>query len=170
VAFDEDFYVTVAYHSFSGIVQWSARNLYSFRAPAGQLDAATPLLQAIASSVSVMPLWSANYQTVVQIFLDGQYQAIRSAGELSRYLAQNAEEIADIYRESYEQQSATYDRIFDSFDEYIQGIERYDVPDIGQVQLPNDYNVCHVPSTPNLLLIPLLELCPQNTNLLDPVR
>jgi hypothetical protein len=169
VAFEEDFYVTLGYHTGGGIVQWSARQLYSLRAPAGQLDTATPTLHAIASSVEVTPLWSANYQVVFDLFVKGQYQAIRSAGELSRYLAQNAAEIAEIHRSAYEAQQATYDRVFDSFSEYVRGVERYDVPDAGRVQLPNQYNVCHL-GGPNVLLIPLLEVCPQNTTLLQPTR
>jgi hypothetical protein len=168
--FDEDVYVTVVYHTIGGIVQWSARHLYALRAPSGTLDAATPLLHAIASSVEPTPLWSANYQVVFDLFVQGRYQAIRSAGELSRFLAQNAEEIADIYRTAYEQQQATYDQVFDSFSEYIRGIERYSIPTVGTTQLPNNVNVCLVGNTPSVLLVPLLEVCPQNTTLLQPVR
>jgi hypothetical protein len=169
-AFDEDFYVTVAYHSFSGIVQWSARHLYSLRAPSGSLEAATPLLHAIASSVEVTPLWSANYQAVFDLFAQGQYQAIRAAGQLSRYIAQSADEIAQIYRSAYEAQQAAYDRVFDGFSEYVRGVERYSVPNVGRVNLPNAYNACHINGTAGVLLISLLEVCPRDTTLLQPVR
>jgi hypothetical protein len=103
-AFDEDFYIALAYQSFSGIVQWGARQLYSLRAPSGELDRATPLLHAIISSVEATLLWSTNYQIVFDLFTQRQYEAIRSAGELSRYLAKNADEIASTYRAAYESQ------------------------------------------------------------------
>jgi hypothetical protein len=169
-AFEEDFYATVAYQTVGGIVTWGARHLYSLRAPAGELDAATPLLQSIASSVEVSPLWSANYQIVFDLFVQGQYAGIRAAGELSRYLARNADEIADIYSSAYEDQQAAYDRIFEGFSEYVRGVERYDVPNVGRTTLPNENTVCHFPGTASVLLIGINELCPRNTDRLQPVR
>jgi hypothetical protein len=169
VAFDEDFYVAVAYHASSGIVQWGARHLYSIRAPAGTLETATPMLQAIASSVEVSPLWSADYQVVFDLFVQGQYAAIRSAGELSRYLAQNADEIAEIYREGYEAQQAAYDRVFEGFSEYVRGTEPYEIPSVGRTQIPNQYTVCHAPASAGVLLVPAGGACPQGTDRLQPV-
>jgi hypothetical protein len=169
VPFDEDFYVTVVSHSINGIVQWGPRNLYAFRAPAGKLDAITPLLESIASSGQVTPLWSANYQIVYALFVNGQYAAIRAAGELSRHLAQNAAEISDSLMSGYEAQQAAEDRVFDSYSEYIRGVDRYDVPDVGLVSLPSSYSVCGAGSA-SVVLVPLLGSCPDDTVLIQPAH
>ena len=168
--YDEDVYVTLAYSAAGGVYQWGPRNLYSFRAPAGQLDAATPLLEAIASSGQVTPLWSANYQIVFGLFVQGQYAAIQAAGELSQHLAQNNAEITDSLMSGYEAQQASQDRVFDSYSEYVRGVDRYDVPDIGLVTLPSAYNACGSSGSGGVLLVPLLSTCPGDTVQLQPAR
>ena len=167
VAFDEDFYVTVAYSAAGGVYQWGPVSLYSFRAPAGTLDAATPILEAITSSGQVTPLWSANYQIVYGLFVQGQYAAVQAAGQLSQHLAQNNDEITASLRSGYEAQQAAEDRIFDGYSEYIQGLDRYDVPDIGVVSLPSAFNACSS-SGAGVVLVPLLSTCPDDTTLLQP--
>jgi len=122
------------------------------------------------SSLQVTPLWSANYQIVFGLFVQRQYAGIRAAGELSRYLAKNADEIASIYRSAYEASEAAYDRVFDGFSEYVRGVERYDVPDQGRVDLPNDSTVCSINGTARVLLVSLLDTCPGDTTRLQPVR
>ena len=168
VAFDEDVYVTLGYSAAGGVYQWGPRNLYAFRAPAGRLDAVTPLLEAIASSGHVTPLWSANYQIVFALFVQGQYAAIRAAGELSRQLAQNADEISDSLMSGYEAQQAAEDRVFDSYAGYVRGVDRYVVPDVGLVTLPSAYNVCSSSGPASVVLVPLVTTCPADTTLLPP--
>jgi hypothetical protein len=168
-SFDEDFFVTLTYYTTPGLVNWTPTHLHSMRAPSGTLDAAEGRLQMVLSSFAVTPLWAANYQAVFDLFLQGQYAAIRSAGELSQYLARNADEISDINRRAYAEQQAAYDRVQDGFTEYIQGVEPYEVPEVGRVLIANDVDVCSYGQEPHVLLLPGGSGCPQGMERLRPL-
>jgi hypothetical protein len=169
-AFDEDFFVTLTYYTGSGVVNWTPSQLHSMRAPAGTLDAAEGRLETVLSSLEVTPLWSANYQAVFDLFLQGQYAGIRAAGELSQYLARTADQISDLQRKAYEDQQAAYDRVQEGYSQSIQGIEPYEVPEVGRVLIANDVDVCSYGQEPHLLLLPSGTGCPQGLVRLQPVR
>ena len=113
------------------------------------------------------PLWAANYQIVYGLFVNGQYAAIRAAGELSRQLARNNDEITDSLREGYEAQQAAYDRVFDGFSDYVRGVDRYVVPDIGRVTLPSSFTICSGGGG-SVMLVALGSACPDASVELKP--
>jgi hypothetical protein len=130
-----------------GAVFWKPEYVYAFRALKGGLPAAEGLLQAVVSSVTLDKKWFAQYLYVVQLRNNGQMQAIRSAGELSRYISGVNSEINDMITGSYDNAQRSQDRIYDSFSESVRGVETYDNPVTGrQVQLPSDYRNAWVSS------------------------
>lgn len=127
-AVEEEFVTTVTYMSAgsgaSRIDNWGFGALYSLRAPAGQLDAALPLMEPIIASSDLDPLWFANYQAVFDMFIARGYEAIRSAAELSALISRNHAEISQVQMESWRHQQETYDRIHDNFVDYIRDTQR----------------------------------------------
>jgi hypothetical protein len=153
---EEDFYCVMVYATsqmLPGTTFWQANRLYSFRAAKGQLDAQVALLHTMVSSVRIGLKWFNGYMYVVQLWQQRQYAAIRQAGELSRHIAKNNEEISDMIRGSYENQQRAYDRVNDNFSKYIRGVERYNQPFDGKpVELPSGYDNAWVSSSGEYVL------------------
>ncbi len=141
--YQEDYYVALVFATgpmLPGTTFWQAHQQYAFRAPAGQLDQYAPLLNAMVSSIRVQPRWFAGYRYVVQLWQQNQMQAIRNAGELSRRIAQNSDEIMRMNQEAYENQQRSSDRIAHQWSETIRGVETYHDPFADRdVELPNEY-------------------------------
>lgn len=142
-AFEEDFYCAASYVSnpmMPGAMFWKPEFVYSFRSFQGGLKAVEGLLQASIFSVNLDKKWFAQYLYVRQLQQQGQMQAIRSAGELSRYISGVNNEINDMITGSYKSQQQSQDRIYNQFSESVRGVETYDNPVTGRpVQLPSDY-------------------------------
>lgn len=149
-AYEEAFHCAVSYTTnpmVPGNVIWKPEFIYSFRAAEGGLEAVEGLLQAVVSSFSLDLQWFGQYLSVVKLQQQGQMQAIRSAGELSRYISGVNNEINDIITGSWKNQQAGQDRIYSRFSEHIRGVETYDNPVTGRtVQLPSDYRHAWVSS------------------------
>ncbi len=141
---EEDFYVVLFFAKnpyVPGSVRWGTQYLYSFKAERGKLDSVASLMQALVSSVIVDEQWFSEYQQVVQMAIQNGMLAIRSAGELSRIIAQTSEEISQIYRQAYENRQATYDRVYAGFSRAVRGVETYRNPYEGRpIQLPSQYS------------------------------
>ena len=141
--YEEDYYVALVFATgpmLPDTTFWQANQQYAFRAPAGQLEKYAPLLNAMVSSVRVQPKWFAGYQYVVQLWRQNQMQAIRNAGELSRRIAQNSDQIMRMNQEAYENRERSNDRIAHQWSETIRGVETYHDPYADRdVELPNDY-------------------------------
>jgi hypothetical protein len=136
-----------------GITMWGTDRLLGFRAEKGKLDAQAPLLLAMTSSVRINPAWMSKYLQVQQMWVQNQMQAIRSAGELSRYLARTSDEISDMSMRAWEERQASQDRMSREFSEYIRGVETYDDPVAGRdVQLPSAYNEAWVSANGEYIL------------------
>lgn len=148
---EEDFYALVGYTTSSilpGRTLWTASSLYSYRAAQGRLDRSASLLHAIESTVRINMRWYADYLYVQQLWIDGQMQAIRAAGELSRIISRNNDQITQSIRSAYQTRQDAYDRISSSFSEQIRGVETYRNPYEGrEVQLPSDYTYAWVSET-----------------------
>jgi hypothetical protein len=142
---EEDFYALVNYISQAPFlptrVTWAAESLFSFRAARGRLNRSQGLLQAMNASIRLNLRWYAGYLHVQKAWIDGQIQAIRAAGALSRAIARANDEITDSIRSSYRTQQESSDRISEAFSERIRGVETYRNPfESRDVQLPSDYS------------------------------
>jgi hypothetical protein len=88
------------------------------RAPQGQLDAQSRLMQTMAASVRLNVRWFNAYMQVWQMWQQNVMQSIQNAGLLSRYIAGINNEITAMNRQAWEEQQAAYDRISRRFSEY----------------------------------------------------
>jgi hypothetical protein len=142
-AIHEDVYCALVYATSPmspGVVFWQPVRLYSFRAEKGHLDSAAPLMHTMVSSLRIGRDWYAAYMYVVQLWQQNMLQGIRSAGELSRYIAGVSEDMRRMSREAYENQQRANDRAMRGFGEYIRGVETYHNPIEGRaVELPHGY-------------------------------
>lgn len=141
--YEEDFYPVLVFAQSpmmpTGVI-WITDRMFSFRAVKGTIDAHAPLLHSIISSIRVNPTWFAQYMRVFEMWQRGQMEAIRSAGELSRYLARTSDEISAAYQQAWENQQRSQDRLSRQYSEYIRGVETYSDPYAGRdVQLPSGY-------------------------------
>lgn len=111
---------------------------YSFRAPKGQLDAKTPILQTILASAHATPKWHAFIQQLNNIRFREQAKGAMDRARI-RHAAQ--QEINQMQMDSWRKQQAAQDRIHEKFVDTIRGVERYHEPsDPGaQVILPGGY-------------------------------
>ncbi len=143
-AIAEDVYVTLVISRSAlmpAMIQWSLEHQYSFRAEKERLDALEPLLQAMISSVRGDVAWYAGYAQVVQMSRQGQLQAIRDAGELSRQISRNNDAMIRSLRSSYEERQRSQDRIHQRFSEAVRGVQTYENAfDAQPVQLPSGYD------------------------------
>ncbi|MGE3315272.1 MAG: hypothetical protein AB7O26_09160, partial [Planctomycetaceae bacterium] len=141
--FEEDIYCTLTYATggaLPGFLQWGPERIYSFTAPKGELDARTPMFQAMASSMTIDIGWYNKYRQVAALWAQRVQNSIRDAGMLSRYIAQINNEITQINREAWENQQRTMDRVNRQFVNYIRGVEEYQSPYSNYtVQLPSGY-------------------------------
>jgi hypothetical protein len=159
----EVFYVTLVFSQspLGPFILWAPERLYSFRAEPGELDRVCPLLHTVVSSTQVNRRWLNEYLQVVDLWQRGQLQAIRSAGEISRYIAQVNDEILAITTEAFERQQSTNDRVSRQYSEMIRGVEHYDDPfKSEEVELPAGYDFVWASETGAYIL--------SNDVLLDP--
>lgn len=153
---EEDYYVSLVFTTsqlLPGTTFWQAHQQYAFRAPAGELDQYAPLLNTMIASVRVQPRWQAGYLYVMQLKHQNQMQAIRNAGELSRRIARNSEEIMRMNQEAFENRQRSSDRIAREISETIRGVETYHDPyQDRQVELPDTYKDVWVSETGQYIL------------------
>lgn len=142
-AIAEDVYLTIVRARsplMPSMTIWSLEHQYSFRAEKERLDALAPLLQAMVASVRVDLRWYAGYAQVVELQRQGQMQSIRDAGELSRRISRNNDEILASMRSSWQARQASQDRMAREFSESIRGVETYHQPfEEREIQLPSGY-------------------------------
>jgi len=139
----EDVYVTIVVSraaQMEGSVYWGLEQQYSFRAEKSAIDSVAPVLQAVASSVTVDLRWYAAYAEVRRLWSQGQMQAIRDAGEISRRISQNNDALIASMRSSWQERQASQDRVHRGFSEAMRGVETYTNPiEAGSVELPSVY-------------------------------
>lgn len=140
----EDVYVTIV-HSRSPLVPtmtiWGLEHQYSFRAEKDRIDELAPLLQAMVASVRIELPWYAGYAQVMDLWRQGQMQSIRDAGEISRRISRNNDEMLASMRSSWQSHQDSANRTSREFSESIRGVETYDHPHEEQeIQLPSGYD------------------------------
>lgn len=137
---EEDVYVTLAFTPFQLGTLWGVHGAHSFRAPKGEFDRLTPVLSTVVNTVRPTSEWYGGYRYVQQLFQNRMQQGIADAGNLSRQIAQNSEEIRQMFADSYRERQASQDRIARSWSEAIRGVETYRDPYAGSaVELPSGY-------------------------------
>lgn len=139
-AWEEDVYLTLVYTPWQMGTMWAVNSCYSFRAPKGELERLTPVMNTTISTVRLSLDWFAGYMQVSQLFRNRMQQGIRDATLLSQKITQINEEIRQMHAESYKLQCESQERISESFGEYIRGVETYKNPfEDRPVQLPAGY-------------------------------
>jgi hypothetical protein len=131
-------------------VFWSIEPNVVYRAPAGELDDAMPLLMAIANSLRPTPQWAK--MKADHIAKMNQINA-QGAAERSRIIAESNREISRIITEGYEQRQATMDRSHRQTINAIREVENYTTPGSSTtVQLPHHYNHVYTNSNGEYIL------------------
>lgn len=152
---EEDVYVTLVYNPFQLGTIWSVTSAHSFRAPKGQLDRLTPVMNTMINTLRLSPDWYGGYMYVQKLFYDRMNQGIRNARAISETITRNSEEIRQMFSESYRQRSQSQDRISRSYSEYIRGVETYRNPyEDRPVQLPSGYTNAWVNRSGEYILSP----------------
>lgn len=140
----EDVYVTLVISRSAlmpAMALWSLEHQYSFRAEKERIDSLQPLLQTMIASVRMELEWFAGYSQVFQLWQQGQLQAIRNAGELSRRISSNNDAMIASLRSTYEERQRSQDRISRQFSEYVRGVQTYEHPfEQRPVELPSGYS------------------------------
>jgi hypothetical protein len=152
---EEDVYVTLVYTPMQLGTLWSVKSAYSFRAPKGQLDRLTPVMNTTVNTLRLSPDWYGGYMYVQKLFYDRMNQSIRNARAISDTITRNSEEIRQMFSDSYRQRCQSQDRISRSFSEYIRGVETYHNPyEDRPIQLPSGYTNAWVNRSGEYILSP----------------
>jgi len=119
-------------------VFWSIEPNVVYRAPAGELDAAMPLLMTIANSLRPTPQWAK--MKADHVAKMNQINA-QGAAERSRIIAESNRQISRIITEGYEQRQASMDRSHRQTINAIREVDDFRAPGSNTtVQLPHHYN------------------------------
>jgi hypothetical protein len=118
---------------------WTLSFLVGMRAAKGGLDAQSKLFTTMAASVQLNKEWFNRYVQLVELLIRAQVQRIRMTGEFSRILSQTSAEISDDRMKLYERRQGAYDRVSESFSDYMRDIDRYTDADGATVELPSGY-------------------------------
>ena len=126
-------------------LRWGIEPNVAYRAPAGELEKAMPLLMTIANSVRPTPQWA---QMKADHVAAMNRIALKGAADRSRIIAQSNAEISQIINDGFRNRQAIQDRTHEKVINAIREVENYTVPgSTTQVQLPSHYN--HVFSNGN---------------------
>lgn len=138
---EEDIYCVLVYTQMPPVIYWGPEWAFGFRAEKGQLDRQAALLQAVSASLRMNPRWFGHVMQVREAWIQNQMAAIRSAGELSRYIAQTTDQMSDAQMQAWQNRRASEDRTAEAFIQYIRGVETYRDPySARDVQLPTGYS------------------------------
>jgi len=119
---------------------WWADYLLAFRAPSGQLDAQSQILEVIVRSFRMNPQWYNRYAQLTQYLTQNQVQQMYHVGQISQILRQASDFISEATMAGYRQQQETRGRIADAASRTIRGVQPYQDPiSGGAVELPGGY-------------------------------
>ncbi len=145
-AFEEDVWVlgsvTHTRQQMSGMPatqtwNWGIIDPRGVRAPAGQLDASRPLIEAISLSITPEPRYQALLMHIQHKINMQQLDAIAKRGEIAR---QGREEAWQIYQSTVQERQASNDRMNEQFNDYIQDVGPYQDLDGSKIKLPSLYS------------------------------
>ena len=155
VVMQEDVYCALLYVTSAAsptIVYWRPARFYSFRAPKGRLEAVTPLLHTIVSSLRYDPTWFNRYYRVGLRQRQGGIQLVHDSGTLAQYLSGFSDRDTPGAHEAYQRQLAADAAVLRGFGEYVRGLELYRSPFQPQIPLPAGYNQVWRASTGGFIL------------------
>ncbi|MEQ8765473.1 MAG: hypothetical protein RL885_16210 [Planctomycetota bacterium] len=118
-------------------VHWIMTDPRGVRAPAGQLDPARPILEAISLSLQPNPRYSAVLMHLRNKINQQQLDALTKIGEINR---RGQQEAWEIYQSGVKEQQASSDRLQESFNDYIRDVDDFQDVDGSSVKLPSLYS------------------------------
>lgn len=152
-AWEEDVYLIVTFGQPDGYTQFWWTNAATLRAPSGELDRATPLLQVVLQSLRITLDWSATLEYVRGLFRQGQAQQLADVRRLGQIAAQHREEIRQMHQQVWEERQAAQDRQNFALREILGGVETVTNPfDARPVEVPAGYAGCWVNQKGDVLL------------------
>ena len=116
---------------------WRMIDPRGVRAPAGQLEQARPLLEAIALSVTEDPRYAA---VLMHVRHKINMQEIETASRIAEISRQGREEAWNIYQSGVREQQASNDRMNSSFIDYVRDVDDFHDTDGSKVNLPSLYS------------------------------
>lgn len=126
-------------------LRWVVEPNVGYRAPAGTLEPAMPLLMTIAGSVQQTPQWTKMKNDHIAAM---NRIAAKGAADRSRIIAETNAEISKMITDGYNQRQAIQDKAHEKFINAIREVDNYTTPGSGTaVQLPSHYS--HVYSNGN---------------------
>ncbi len=118
-------------------VHWIMTDPRGVRAPAGQLDQARPILEAISLSLQPNPRYTAVLMHLRHKINQQQLDALAKIGEIDR---RGQQEAWEIYQSGVKEQQASNDRLHESFNDYIRDVDDFQDVDGSSVKLPSLYS------------------------------
>jgi hypothetical protein len=114
--------------------------VFSFRAPAREMNEKVRLFKVIADSRQDNPAWQLNCTRLSATVTREQLRQQDAVFARMRQIHRTEQETSDLIVNSYYQRSATYDRIFDNYSQAVRGVQAYTDPGTNtRVDLPNGY-------------------------------
>ena len=121
-------------------VIWFIDYIFSFKAKKGELEN-DKILQMVAFSFKLNPLWYNKYNQIIQYLSQMQIQQIRDVGELSRIISQTSNEIREENMRDYYAREEIMDRVMKERSHYIRGTEEYYDETQGKtIELPSGHD------------------------------
>jgi hypothetical protein len=141
---EEDIYValvtTVVQAGMAPMYLQNGERVHAMRAPKGQLDAATKIMQTMVASTRPNLQWFNKYTQLCQTLHNIQMQRIKTAGRISQIISQTHSEISDMMMDTWNRRNASEDRISKAWSQVNRGVEEYYNPvEQRPVELPSGY-------------------------------
>jgi len=140
---DFDAMIVMAYSAFGNESQagtqvwWGLEPVVTFGAPKGELDAAMPLLQALANSLRITPQWA---QMKTDHMRALNRIAAKGAADRSAIIADTNREINQIINDGWNERSKSMDSTHAKYINSIREVENYTVAGSNTaVELPSNY-------------------------------
>jgi hypothetical protein len=144
----EDFTATLSYFvtnmptmgTYLQEVNWSA-SVTSFRAPAEEMPAKVRMFQIAVYSRQDNPVFNVSYTRLAAIVTREKLRQQQAIFARFQQIHKTLEETNDIIWQTYENRSASYDRMFDNYSQAYRGVDTYvDPVNNWNIELPTGYD------------------------------
>jgi hypothetical protein len=138
-AWEEEVTINLVYEQPSVVMFWWGYGT-AMRAPAGELDRMRPVLSVPLQSIRYTLDWEAALMYVRGLFQQNMRSIVHHTGELGRRMREQAAQIREMHRQTWEERQASQDRQSFALREVLGGIETYKNPfDSHTVEVPSGY-------------------------------